>query len=722
MKKSVTNNDLSASTAGKVTPIPSRPIWMKRSLLGKPHWVEDRSPGIRWAVLSAVCVLVIGIYIWSSDSGILELECSSAKETYYNLLVDGFRAGQLNVKRDVPSELARITDPNDPALGNKNLWVNRYYLHDLSYYKGKLYLYFGPTPALALFWPFLILTGRYLLHKDAGVIFFSAGFLIGVALLCAIWRRYFKEISIWIIMAGALAFGLANFAPVILGRCDVYEVAISCGYMLIMLVLAGLWRAFHDSQRQWRWIAAASLAYGLAVGARPSLLLGAPVLLLPVMQAWPEKRKLWPLLLAAGGPIGFIGIALMLYNVLRFDNPLEFGQSYQLPVRMHQQFSPHYFWFNFRVGFLDPAGWNSHFPFVHDIVPPAQPLGYYMVYHPFGALTNIPVVWLALAAPLAWQKRTEKEHSALRWFLTAIVLLFGTSSVILCLHDSMCLRYEVEYASLLVLLAVIGILAVERALASRRGWLWMARCGWGLLLAFSIVFNLLARLDLQQEVYNDLGALLAFKGKVDEAVVQYEKALAINPYYVAAYVNLGNALNQEREVDGAIVQYRKALELDPRFVEAHNDLGAALLQKGQVDEALAHFQQAMAIDPGDPKIHNNLGWAFLQKGKVDEAISQYQKALIIEPDYAEAHNNLGWALLFKGQAGQAVKECQKALQIDPTYSGAYNNLGIALIKEGRPEAAIFQFQAALRLNPNDAEAQNNLTKLEMAIRQKAGQK
>ena len=98
-----------------------------------------------------------------------------------------------------------------------------------------------------------------------------------------------------------------------------------------MLALAGVWGALHDARRRWRWLAAASLAYGLALGARPSLLFGAIILLVPVAQAWREKRRVWPLLLAACGPIVSMGLGLMVYNALRFDNPLEFGEHYQLP-------------------------------------------------------------------------------------------------------------------------------------------------------------------------------------------------------------------------------------------------------------------------------------------------------------------------------------------------------------------------------------------------------
>src|ERR1039458_7587560 len=98
----------------------------------------------------------------------------------------------------------------------------------MSYYREKLYLYFGITPALVLFWPYVALTGHYLLHRDAVVIFFSTGFLVGAGLLLAVWRRYFAAVSFWIIVSCIVALGLANFTPEILTRCDVYEVAISC--------------------------------------------------------------------------------------------------------------------------------------------------------------------------------------------------------------------------------------------------------------------------------------------------------------------------------------------------------------------------------------------------------------------------------------------------------------------------------------------------------------
>ena len=121
----------------------------------------------------------------------------------YNRLVDGFRSGQLNLKLEVPSGLARLADPFDPD-ANLPYRSAPYELYDVSYYHGKLYLYFGITPALVLFWPWVALTGEYLPYKYAVAFFCSVGFLASVDLLRRLWRRYFPETG-WGVVGGRRA-------------------------------------------------------------------------------------------------------------------------------------------------------------------------------------------------------------------------------------------------------------------------------------------------------------------------------------------------------------------------------------------------------------------------------------------------------------------------------------------------------------------------------------
>jgi tetratricopeptide (TPR) repeat protein len=633
----------------------------------------------------------------------------NAADAYYNLLVRGLRAGQLSLKEEAPPEPAQLADPYDRTANTPHGQL------DLSYYKGKFYLYFGATPAVVLFWPCVALTGHYLSQKDAAVIFCVVGFLVSVGLLCALWRRYFAEVGVAVVAAGALALGLATFTPLLLARCDVYEVSVSCGYALMMLALAGIWKALHDPKRRGWWLAAASAAYGLAVGARPNLLFGAVVLLVPVAQAWRERRSVWAVLTAATVPIALIGLVLMFYNARRFDNPFEFGLRYQLAgdrqIATHL-FSPRYLWFNFRVFFLEPAHWSGRFPFVHDITAPPLPAGHGRVEHPFGVLTSVPLVWLALAVPLAWRGRPGDLRCTLRGFLAAVALLSVIGTLTVCLFLAACSRYEAEFLSTLVLLAAIGVLSLERTLADRPARRRAARWGWGLLLAFSVAFNLLASVEYCAEAHNNLGSVLSSQGKVHEAIAHYEKAVRLNPDLAEAHFNLGFALAQTGQIEEAIAEYEQALRSKPNYAEVHNNVGDIFLHEGRLSDAIRHYEQALQIKPDYAGAQANLGSALATQGRLQDAITHYGEAVRINPDFAGAYYNRGVIFERVGRLPEAVADYEQALRIKPDYARAHFQLGTALEKMGRTLEAVEHYRQALKLRPDFIPARNALTRLQ----------
>ena len=68
-----------------------------------------------WRILVGVCGLVIAVYAYMAQSGILELLTPNPAKSYYNLLVEGFRAGHLSLNVEAPPGLTQLADPYDPV-------------------------------------------------------------------------------------------------------------------------------------------------------------------------------------------------------------------------------------------------------------------------------------------------------------------------------------------------------------------------------------------------------------------------------------------------------------------------------------------------------------------------------------------------------------------------------------------------------------------------------
>ena len=75
------------------------------------------------------------------------------------------------------------------------------------------------------------------------------------------------------------------------------------------------------------------------------------------------------------------------------------------------------------------------------------------------------------------------------------------------------------------------------------------------------------------------------EGKVDEAVDDFEAALALQPGHVAIYLNLAEATRKQGMQGKALRYYREALKLDPDNQYAIAGEGEALVEKGAVEKA-----------------------------------------------------------------------------------------------------------------------------------------
>ena len=208
--------------------------------------------------------------------------------------------------------------------------------------------------------------------------------------------------------------------------------------------------------------------------------------------------------------------------------------------------------------------------------------------------------------------------------------------------------------------------------------------------------------------YRMVGDELQSKGHLDEAIVSYQEAIRLKPYFFAAEYNLGHAYEAKGRLEEAFKCYLQAVKWQPNFFQAYNNLGNIRVANGRCDEAIPYYRQALSYKPDYPEAHSNLGIALLNKGRVDEAIGEFQQAVRLKPDYARAHKYLGFALLDKGKAEAAVNELQQAIRQNPNDSESHYDLGVAFGKKDRSEEAVEQYKEAIRLNADNLLAHNNL--------------
>ncbi len=187
----------------------------------------------------------------------------------------------------------------------------------------------------------------------------------------------------------------------------------------------------------------------------------------------------------------------------------------------------------------------------------------------------------------------------------------------------------------------------------------------------------------------------------------WRATLARNPAAAMAWFNLGDTLAKKGRHEEAIASFRRALELRPNDAPGHNDLACELVVIGQPLAAIPLFERALVLRPGYAEVHNNLGNAFRSLGRISDATAQYEKALAAKPDYAEAHNNLACELSAQGRQADALTHFETAIRLQPDQATAYGNRANILRDFGRLPEAFASYERALQLDSKSAETLAN---------------
>ena len=166
-------------------------------------------------------------------------------------------------------------------------------------------------------------------------------------------------------------------------------------------------------------------------------------------------------------------------------------------------------------------------------------------------------------------------------------------------------------------------------------------------------------------------------GEHEKAIINYTRAIDLNPQYAEAYNNRGVANAALGKYEEAIKDYTKAIKLDSQDAEAYNNRGFANVALKKYTEAITDFNKAIEFDSQDAKFYSNRGLLNSVLKNYEEAIKDYTEAIELDPQYVEAYNNRGIANRALGKFEEAIEDYDKAIELDPQFSTAYLNRGNA---------------------------------------------
>ena len=145
----------------------------------------------------------------------------------------------------------------------------------------------------------------------------------------------------------------------------------------------------------------------------------------------------------------------------------------------------------------------------------------------------------------------------------------------------------------------------------------------------------------RSQILANIGRHYLKGGDYKKAVLEYQKALGMDPESVVAYNGIGVAYTMLERYEDAVAAQQKALKLQPDFAKAHAGLGLAYLRQHQMEPALTHYRQAVALEPELLEAHQKIAMIFLNQKRYAEAADVYLTIIALDPDDAEVYHNLG---------------------------------------------------------------------------------
>jgi tetratricopeptide (TPR) repeat protein len=194
---------------------------------------------------------------------------------------------------------------------------------------------------------------------------------------------------------------------------------------------------------------------------------------------------------------------------------------------------------------------------------------------------------------------------------------------------------------------------------------------------------------------------------IDNAIAEFQRAIAIDQNYAPAYAAMGLAYNtgfvwKNRDkdwVDRAKTACDRALALTPQLAEGHTCLGNVFLSTGRYEDAVHEFQRSLDLDHNSDETLSSLAAAYQKLGKASAAEDAYRKAVSLRPNYWRVYNTFGIFYSDQARYSDAAEMFKKTIQLAPLNYRGYSNLGATDLMVGQYQEAVDAFKQSIALRP-----------------------
>lgn len=175
---------------------------------------------------------------------------------------------------------------------------------------------------------------------------------------------------------------------------------------------------------------------------------------------------------------------------------------------------------------------------------------------------------------------------------------------------------------------------------------------------------------------------------------------------------IGDCFTKLGDLDNGVMNYSKALELDPYCAKCFIGLGTIALQRNNYNIAVPQFQKAVSLAPNDDMASLGLGLAFEGLNELKQALSWTVRACHLKADNTVAIFNLVKLSFEMEQFSDAERILIRYLGLHPNDVNMIYTLGTIEFKTGKNDIALQLMENILTLDPMNSRAHSLMQQIQ----------